>query len=134
MVWRVEAGAQGGVMRLWGLAAETLGLLGVRTSAMTRRELRAEREELERRAGAKLVEADPRLADFILCEAYRNTPESRRAQLGDFLAVRSEFTAASPPVASLPGMPAPRARRCRPARRCPPIFSPAAIPAEIQGP
>ncbi len=98
MVWLLKARTQGGVMRLWGLASETLGLLGVRTSTMTRRELRAERDELEHRAGAKLVETDPRLADFILCEAYRNTPESRRAQVGDFLAVRTEFTAALPPV------------------------------------
>jgi hypothetical protein len=98
IVWLLKARPQGGVMRLWGLVSETLGLLGVRTSTMTRRELRAERKELERRAGGRLVEADPRLADFILCEAYRNTPESRRAQAGDFLAVRAEFTAVPPPV------------------------------------
>ncbi len=98
MVWLLKARPQGGVMRLWGLVSETLGLLGVRTSTITRRELRAEREELERRAGARLVEVDPRLADFILCESYRNTPKSRRTQVGDFLAVRTEFTAAPPPV------------------------------------
>jgi hypothetical protein len=98
VVWLLKARPQGGVFRLWGLVSETLGLMGVRTAAMTRRELRAEREELERRVGAKLVEADPRLADFILCEAYRNTPETRRAQVGNFLALRTEVTAAPPPV------------------------------------
>lgn len=98
MVWILKARPQGGLMRLWGLASETLGLVGVQISSITRRELRAERREFEHRAGAKLVEADPRLADFILCEAYRTTPESRRVKAGDFLALRTEFTAAAPPV------------------------------------
>ena len=65
---------------------------------LSRRELKSEREELERRAQVKLVDADWRVADFIACEAWRNTPESRRGQVGNFLALRSELIASPPPT------------------------------------
>ena len=64
----------------------------------SRRELKSERDELERRAQVKLVDADWRVADFIACEAWRNTPESRRGQVGNFLALRSELITSPPPT------------------------------------
>lgn len=98
IVWLLKSRPNGGVIRLWGLVSETMGLLGVRTDRLSRRELRDERKEMETRSESKFVEADPRLADFILCEAYRNTPESRRSRVGEFFAVRAEMTAMSPPM------------------------------------
>ena len=41
---------------------------------------------------------DWRVADFIACEAWRNTPDSRRGQVGNFLTLRSELIASPPPT------------------------------------
>ena len=46
----------------------------------------------------KLVEVDPHLADFILCDAYRRTPESARLNVGSFYALRTEITGAPLPT------------------------------------
>ena len=80
IVWIVKPRVQGGVIRLWALISEREGLVGAQNTGLSRRELKSEREELERRAQVKLVDADWRVADFIACEAWRNTPESRRGQ------------------------------------------------------
>jgi hypothetical protein len=98
IVWILKPRMQGGVIRLWALVSEREGLVGAQNSGLSRRELKSEREELERRAQVRLVDADWRLADFIACEAWRNTPESRRAQVGNFLALRSELIASPPPT------------------------------------
>src|SRR5262249_10538194 len=63
---------------------------------LSRKELRAERAELEQRAGAPMVEADWRLADFILCEAYRRTPEEHRGRVGTFFSLRTEIVPTAP--------------------------------------
>jgi hypothetical protein len=99
IVWILKPRAQGGVTRLWGVVSEDDGLVGIMTTGLTRRELRDERGELERRAGFRFVEGDWRLADFVLCEAWRRTPEARRARAGDFLAVRAELIPTPPPEA-----------------------------------
>lgn len=99
IAWLLKSRASGGLKRLWGLASETEGLLGASLESLTRKEFRADRAEIERRAGAPLIEAHWRLVDFILCEAYRRTPEDRRARVGNFLALRAEMVAASPPSA-----------------------------------
>ncbi|HEY9158888.1 hypothetical protein [Candidatus Binatus sp.] len=98
IVWIVKPRVQGGVIRLWALISEREGLVGAQNTALSRRELKSEREELERRAQVKLVDADWRVADFIACEAWRNTPESRRGQVGNFLMLRSELIASAPPT------------------------------------
>lgn len=98
VVWILKNRVQGGVSALLGLVSEGEGLVSVALVSLSRRELRAERAEIERRAGARLIEADWRLADFILCEAYRRTPEARRGQVGNFLMIRAEVIA-SPPAA-----------------------------------
>jgi hypothetical protein len=98
IVWIVKPRVQGGVIRLWALISERDGLVGAQNGALSRRELKSEREELERRAQVKLVDADWRVADFIACEAWRNTPESRRGHVGNFLALRSELIASPPPT------------------------------------
>ncbi len=98
IVWIFKSRPQGGVNRLWGLATESEGLVSVRIAALSRRELRAERAELEKRAALKMIEADWRLADFILCEAYRLTPEAHRREAGNFFALRAEIIASSPPA------------------------------------
>ncbi len=98
IVWMVKARPRGGLVRLWGLVSETQGLAGVQNHALTRRELKAQQEELEQQAGVKLIEVEPRLADFILCDAYRRTPESRRLNVGSFYAMRTEVTGAPLPT------------------------------------
>jgi hypothetical protein len=96
LVWLYKARAQGGLSRLQGLTAEHEGLVGANVTHITRRELRDERRDIERRSSIKLVDADYRLADFMLCEAYHRTPEARRGQVGNFLALRVEILAGSP--------------------------------------
>jgi hypothetical protein len=98
IVWIVKPRVQGGVLRMWALISESDGLVGAQNTRLSRRELNSEREELERRAQVKLVDADWRVADFIACEAWRNTPESRRGHVGNFLALRSELIASPPPT------------------------------------
>jgi hypothetical protein len=98
IVWIVKPRVQGGVLRMWALISEREGLVGAQNTRLSRRELNSERDELERRAQVKLVDADWRVADFIACEAWRNTPESRRGQVGNFLALRSELIASPPPT------------------------------------
>jgi hypothetical protein len=99
IVWIVKPRVQGGVLRMWALISEREGLVGAQNTGLSRRELKSERDELERRAQVKLVDGDWRLADFVACEAWRNTPESRRGHVGNFLALRSELIASPPPTA-----------------------------------
>ncbi|HEY6418951.1 MAG TPA: hypothetical protein VIX59_08110 [Candidatus Binataceae bacterium] len=98
IVWITKPRTQGGLTRLWGLVSEDEGLVGANVTGLSRRELRAEREELERRIAMKMVDADWRLADFVLSEAWRATPESRRARVGNFLSLRAELIAAPLPT------------------------------------
>ncbi|MGA7872341.1 MAG: hypothetical protein WCA22_15755 [Candidatus Binatus sp.] len=98
IVWLVKPRVQGGVIRMWALISERDGLVGAQNTGLSRRELKSERDELERRAQVKLVDADWRVADFIACEAWRNTPDSRRGQVGNFLTLRSELIASPPPT------------------------------------
>jgi hypothetical protein len=98
IVWIVKPRVQGGLLRMWALISESEGLVGAQNSHLSRRELKSERDELERRAQVKLVDGDWRVADFIACEAWRNTPESRRGHVGNFLALRAELIASPPPT------------------------------------
>lgn len=98
IAWLMKARAGGGLKRLWGLVSESEGLIGATLETISRKDMRQERTEVERRAGAKLIDADGRLVDFILCDAYRHTPEARRGRVGNFLALRTEIIAASPPT------------------------------------
>src|SRR5271170_5468956 len=98
LVWMLKARPQGGLSRLHGLTSEEEGLVGAQLTHISRRELREERRDIEQRASIKLVEADYRLADFMLFEAYRRTPEHRRGQVGNFLALRAEILPGSPPA------------------------------------
>jgi hypothetical protein len=97
VVWLLK-NRRGEIACLWGLVSETEGLINVRLSQRGRRELRDERAEFERRTGVRMVEGDGRLGDFVLCEAYRRTPEDKRKQVGSFLALRAELVAAPPPA------------------------------------
>ena len=98
IVWIVKPRMQGGVIRMWALISDSDGLVGAQNTGLTRRELKSEREELERRANVKLVDADWRVADFIACEAYRNTPAARRGHVGNFLVLRAEMISSPPPT------------------------------------
>jgi hypothetical protein len=97
VVWLLKPRSSGGIRRLAGFVSETDGLLAASLTTVSRKELRAERAALEQRAGVKLIEADWRLGDYILCDAYRHTPEANRAHIGDFFASRAELTASAPP-------------------------------------
>jgi hypothetical protein len=98
IVWLNHSQMGGRIRRLFGLESRDEGLLAAETAELTRRELKSELEQLERNAGMKMIEADPRLADFILCDAYRRTPEAKRGKVGSFLALRSEITGTPPPA------------------------------------
>jgi hypothetical protein len=98
IVWMVKSRAGGGLKRLWALISEKEGLVAVTAESMSRKELRADRAELEQRVQAPMVEADWRLIDFIMCEAYRRTPDERRARVGNFLTLRTEIVATAPPT------------------------------------
>jgi len=97
IAWLSKARGGGGLRRLWGLVSESDGLLGATLESVTRKAYRAERAEVQRRAGTPLIDADWRLVDFILCEAYRRTPEDRRGRVGNFLTIRAELVASAPP-------------------------------------
>jgi hypothetical protein len=88
----------GGLARLWGLLADSEGLIDVALSELSRRELRTERAEMERRAGVTMVEGNAHLADYILCEAFRRTPADKRSQVGNFLTLRTEIVGSPPPT------------------------------------
>jgi len=98
IVWMLKprGGSGGGLRRFWGLTSESEGLVGATLETVTRKENRAQRAEIERRAGILLFEADGALADFILSEAWRRTPEARRGRVGDFLTLRGELVASAP--------------------------------------
>ena len=96
IAWMLKARGGGGLRRLWCLVSESEGLVGATLETLTRKEYRADRAEIERRAGTPLADADWRLVDFILCEAYRRTPEERRGRVGDFLVIRTELVASAP--------------------------------------
>lgn len=98
VVWLMKTRPAGGLRRLWGLVSERDGMLGITLTPMPRKAMREDRAELERRAGVPMVEADWRVADFILCDAWRRTPEARRREAGNFFAVRAELIAAAPPA------------------------------------
>jgi hypothetical protein len=96
IAWLVKPRAQGGIHFLWALLSDTEGLTAVRANVVSRRELRDQRRELEEHSGVKTVDADWRLVDYIMCEAYRRTPEAHRGAVGSFLMLRAEFVASSP--------------------------------------
>jgi hypothetical protein len=98
LVWLLKPRTQGGLSRLQGLSSDAEGLVGANLAHVSRRELREERQEIERASEIKLIDTDYRLADFILCEAYRRTPESRLGHVGNFLALRAEILVAPPPI------------------------------------
>ena len=98
IVWMIRARPRGGIVRLWGLVSETQGLAGAQNHALNRRELKTQQQELEQQAGVKLIEVEPRLADFILCDAYRRTSEAARLNVGSFYALRTEVTGAPLPT------------------------------------
>jgi hypothetical protein len=98
IVWILKTQQGGGLRRLWGVVSEREGLVGISVDAVTRKELRNERKDVEKRAGVALIDADWRLADFILNEAWRATPDTRRHDIGDFLGVRYELIGSAPPT------------------------------------
>ena len=98
VVWLVKERRGGGLARLWGLLADSEGLIDVALSELSRRELRTERAEMERRAGVTMVQGDAHLADYILCEAFRRTPADKRSQVGNFLTLRTEIVGSPPPT------------------------------------
>jgi hypothetical protein len=98
IVWIIKPRMQGGVLRLWALVSDAEGLVGAQNTGLSRRCNSSRSDLSSRRAQMKLVEADWRLADFILCEAYRNTPAARRGIVGNFLAIRAELIGTPPPA------------------------------------
>jgi hypothetical protein len=97
VVWIMKARPGAGLKRLWGLVSERDGLFGITLTPLTRKELRHERADLERRAGVSFIDADWHVADYILCDAWRRTPESHRGEVRNFFALRTELIAQSPP-------------------------------------
>ena len=98
IVWLLKDRRGGGIARLWGLLADSEGLIKATLKEFSRRELRVERADMEQRAGVAMVEGDAHLADYILCEAFRRTPPKMRAQVGNFLTLRMEIVGSPPPA------------------------------------
>ena len=98
IVWVVKSRPGSGLKRLWALISESEGLVAVTSESLSRKDLRSDRAEIEKRAGARMIDADWRLVDFIMCEAYRGTPEARRGRVGSFLALRTEIITNPPTV------------------------------------
>jgi hypothetical protein len=98
IVWMVKSRTGGGLKRLWTMVSEREGLLAVTAEGLSRKELRSDRAELEQRAHAPMIEADWRLVDFIMCEAYRRTSSERRGRVGNFLSLRAEMIETAPPA------------------------------------
>jgi hypothetical protein len=98
VVWIMKARLGAGLKRLWALVSERDGLFGISLTAVTRKELRSEQADLERRAGIKMIDADWHLADFILSDAFHRTPEAQRGEVRNFFAYRTELIAQSPQV------------------------------------
>jgi hypothetical protein len=96
LAWIVKARARGGLARLWGFVSETEGLIGCQLTNVSRRDLRRDRATVEERSGARLIDADWRVADRVLTEAYHRTPDDKRAAVGNFLALRAEIIETSP--------------------------------------
>ncbi len=97
IVWLIKPILQGGVRRLSALVSYRSGMLMAYLERLSRREIRQERQNLELRLQTRLVEADWRLTDFILCEAFRETSEADRVKVGHFLERRAELLAAPVP-------------------------------------
>ena len=98
IVWLLKERRGGGIARLWGLLADSEGLMNIALAELSRREVRTERAEMERRAGVTMVDGDAGLADYILCEAFRRTPADKRSQVGNFLTLRTEIVGTPPPT------------------------------------
>ncbi|SRR5579875_123756 len=98
IAWLIKSRPQGGLTWLQGFYSETEGLVGVGLYHVSRRELREERRGFEQRARIKLVDADYRLADFILYDAFRRTPQDHLGRVGNFLTLRAEILDTPLPV------------------------------------
>jgi hypothetical protein len=98
IVWMFKSRAGGGLRRLWALVSDRDGMVAVTADSLSRKELRSDRADLERRAGTPMVDAEWRLVDFIMCEAYRSTANERRPRVGNFLSLRTEMVAEAPPA------------------------------------
>jgi plasmid stabilization system protein ParE len=96
LVWIMKPRLQGGVTQLSCVVDEEEGLVGAGVATRSRREVRDKRGEIERDFGLKMVEADWRLADFIVCEAYRRTARKSEHRVTDFMAERAELIAEPP--------------------------------------
>ncbi len=99
IVWIMKPRFQGGLNQLTAVISWNEGLVGAGVTMRSRREMREQRTEIEREFKTKFVEADWRLADFIVCEAWRQAAPDRRREVGDFFAMRAEMIAADPPPA-----------------------------------
>jgi len=97
LIWIVKSRPQGGVSLMWTIVSESHGLVVATQATMSRREFRDELRRLESRAEMKMVEGDWRLGDFLVCDAYRRTPQAERARVGDFMARRAELIPSPPP-------------------------------------
>jgi hypothetical protein len=97
IVWLVRERMGGRLARLFALDSRDEGLIAAETAELSRKEFKADRERLEQNTGTKLVDVEGRFADFLLCDAYRRTPENRRGRVGNFLALRAELTSSPPP-------------------------------------
>ncbi|HLH78130.1 MAG TPA: hypothetical protein VKV28_15105 [Candidatus Binataceae bacterium] len=98
LVWMAKGRATGGMACMWGAVSESVGLTLIRAEHESRREMRAQLAKLNGAMPEPMVEADWSLADFILAEAYRRTPEDKRREVGNYLVLRAELIEAAPPA------------------------------------
>ncbi len=97
LVWLLRPQAGGGHLLVAAEVHEPEGLRDVRLAEVSRKELRAVRERLQREAGLRLVSADWRVLDALVVEGHRRAathaaPERAR----DYLRLRPQLVTVPP--------------------------------------
>jgi hypothetical protein len=97
LVWLVKPQA-GGVAHLFAVINDPDGLRETALAAISRKSLKALREELERKHELRLVDVDWRYADFLIHRAFEWARARGTRMEGDYPAIRAQFARQAPPA------------------------------------
>jgi hypothetical protein len=100
ILWLLRPQSGGGTLLLAAEVHEPEGLRDVRLTEMTRKELRAVRDRLQREAGLRLVPTDWRVVDALLVEAHERAGAPDRAR--DYLRLRPRLVTVPPKAPAEP--------------------------------
>jgi hypothetical protein len=94
LAWLVRPQAAGGALLVAAQLNEPEGLRDVQLADVTRKQLRAARQQLERDAGLRLVPADWHVVDALLVEAHERAQSDDRHR--DYLRLRARLVTTPP--------------------------------------